>query len=293
MSGWRNAGEVKAEYVSGGITNRNFCVYVDGRPFFVRLSGEETEALGIDRGNERRTVEVAASMGIGPDVVAYLPEHGCLVTEWIEGTPVPPEDLRQRETLERLVRSLKTFHDCGSEIPGIFSPFRVVEEYREYAGSRGAEIPESYWSLLECAGEIEEAFLEAPTLIRPCHNDLLNSNFLLYDDRVMIVDYEYAGMGDLFFDLGNLSVNNDFDEAADLALLEAYFGEATRARIARLKLMRLMSDFREAMWGVMQQVLSSLDFDYVDYANKHLARCREHAEDDRYPTWLRDASGAV
>jgi len=290
MPGWKSAGSVRAEYISGGITNRNFCVRVDDRPFFVRLAGEETAALGIDRDNERRTVEAAAAAGIGPGVVAYLPDHGCLITEWIEGTPVSPEDLRRRDTLARLVRSIKAFHDCGS-IPGSFSPFRVVEQYREFAGSRGVKIPEVYQWLLERAGEIEQAFQQAPAPLRPCHNDLLNSNFLQHDGRVMIVDYEYAGMGDVFFDLGNLSVNNDFDEKTDLALLEAYFGEATPDRVARLKLMRLMSDFREAMWGVMQQALSTLDFDYEDYADKHFARCRKHAEDERYPTWLDDAAG--
>lgn len=293
MPGWEGAESLTAEHISGGITNRNFCVRVDGRPYFVRLAGEETEALGIDRGNERRTVEVAAQAGIAPGVVAYLPEHGCLITDWIEGSPVPPEALKDQDVLVRLVGSLKAFHDCGSAIPGAFSPFRVVEEYAEYAGVRGAKIPEAYAWLLGRAREIEEAFLRAPAPACPCHNDLLNSNFLLHDGRVMIVDYEYAGMGDVFFDLGNLSVNNDFDEEADLALLEAYFGEATPARVARLKLMRLMSDFREAMWGVMQQVLSTLDFDYVEYADKHFARCREHAEDERYPAWLKDAVGAV
>lgn len=293
MPGWKSADIVRVEYISGGITNRNYCVHVDGSPFFVRLAGEKTEALGIDRDNERRTVEAAAKAGVGPEVVAYLPEHGCLITNWIEGSPVPPEGLREPDTLARLVRSLKAFHGCESGIPGTFSPFRVVEEYREYAGIRGAEIPEGYRWLSERAGEIEEVFRESPMPPCPCHNDLLNSNFLLHDGRMMIVDYEYAGMGDVFFDLGNLSVNNEFDEAADIVLLEAYFGEATPARVARLKLMRLMSDFREAMWGVMQQVLSSLDFDYVDYANKHFDRCRTHAEEGRYRDWLRDASGAV
>jgi hypothetical protein len=85
-------------------------------------------------------------------------------------------------------------------------------------------------------------------------------------------------------------VNNDFDDATDLALLELYFGTATPPRVARLKLMRLMSDFREAMWGVMQQALSTLDFDYEDYANKHFERCCEHAGDERHSTWLRDAA---
>jgi thiamine kinase-like enzyme len=289
MPAWASADGVEAEYISGGITNRNYCVRVDGEPFFVRLAGEETEALGIDRENERSALEAAATAGMGPEVVAFLPEHGCLITEWIEGAPVPPEDLRQHTMLDRLVRSIKAFHSC-SEIPGTFSPFRVVEVYRESAESRGIEVPEIYWWLLERAREVEEAFQQEPTPARPCHNDLLNANFLLCDDRVMIVDYEYAGMGDVFFDLGNLSVNNDFDEDADVALLELYFGAVTPSRVARLKLMRLMSDFREAMWGVMQQAISTLDFDYEDYANQHFARCREHAEDERHPMWLRDAA---
>jgi thiamine kinase-like enzyme len=289
MPAWASADHVGAEYISGGITNRNYCVRVDGAPFFVRLAGEETEALGIDRNNERSAVEAAAAAGVGPEVVAFLPEHACLITEWIEGTPVPPQDLRQPAMLARLVRSIKAFHGC-SRIPGEFSAFRVVELYRESAERRGVEVPEVYWWLLERAREVEAVLRQDPSPLRPCHNDLLNANFLLCGERVKIVDYEYAGMGDVFFDLGNLSVNNDFDEDTDLALLELYFGAATPPRIARLKLMRLMSDFREAMWGVMQQALSSLDFDYEDYANKHFARCREHAEDERHPTWLRDAA---
>ena len=289
MPAWASADRVEAEYISGGITNRNYCLRVDGEPFFVRLAGEETEVLGIDRDNERSAVEAAAAAGMGPGVVAFLPEHGCLITEWIEGAPVPPEDLRQRTMLDRLVRSIKAFHSC-QKIPGTFSPFRVVEQYRESAESRGVEVPEVYWWLLERAREVEEALQQEPTPLRPCHNDLLNANFLLRDDQVMIVDYEYAGMGDIFFDLGNLSVNNEFDEDADLTLLEFYFDAATPPRLARLKLMRLMSDFREAMWGVMQQALSSLDFDYVDYANQHFARCRKHAEDERYQVWLGDAA---
>lgn len=291
MPGWSDASSVEAEYISGGITNTNYCVRVDGEPFFVRLAGEETEALGIDRSNERTAVEAAASVGVGPEVVAFLPEHGCLVTEWIEGTTVPPEELRQREMLSLLVSSIRAFHNCR-EIPGTFSPFRVVELYRESAERRGVEVPEVYWWLLERAREIEGVLLQDPAPLRPCHNDLLNANFLRHDGRVMIVDYEYAGMGDVYFDLGNLSVNNDFDDETDLALLELYFGAPNPRRIARLKLMRLMSDFREAMWGVMQQALSTLDFDYEDYASKHFERCCEHAGDERHQTWLREAAKA-
>ncbi|MGI8541478.1 MAG: phosphotransferase [Rubrobacteraceae bacterium] len=293
MPGWRRAENLRAEFVSGGITNRNFRIFADGDSYFVRLAGAETAALGIDRGHEKRTVECAAEAGVGPKVVAYFPEHGCLVTEWIEGPLVPPEDLKKRDTLELLVRSVKTFHEDCAPIPGSFSPFRVVEQYKEFAESRGLEMPQIYFHLSGIADEIEASFQENPASDCPCHNDLLNANFLNCGDRIAIVDYEYAGMGDPFFDLGNLSINNDFDEATDAMLLEMYFGEATPARMARLKLMRVMSDFREAMWGVMQQVLSDLDFDYVEYADTHFQRCKKQSEDERYRRWIEDAAGRV
>lgn len=168
MPAWAGADRVDAEYISGGITNRNYCVRVNGEPFFVRLAGEETEALGINRYNERSALEAAATSGMGPEVVAFLPEQGCLITEWIDGTPVSPEELRQRTTLERVVDSIKAFHGC-SKIPGTFSPFRVVELYRESADSRGVEVPEVYRWLLERAREIEEALQRDPAPLHPCH----------------------------------------------------------------------------------------------------------------------------
>ena len=132
------------------------------------------------------------------------------------------------------------------------------------------------------AGDIEAAFSKQPLADRPCHNDLLNANFLLDGDHVWIVDYEYSGMGDLFFDLGNLSVNNGLSVDAQELLLHLYFGDVTAAHRARLQLMRIMSDFREAMWGVVQQAISTLDFDFPNYADEHFARLDETAADTAF-----------
>ena len=136
------------------------------------------------------------------------------------------------------------------------------------------------------AGRIEAALARAPLPDTTCHNDLLNANFLREGNHVWIVDYEYAGMGDPFFDLGNLSINNGFSQPAQETLLRLSFGEVTDAHRARLGLMRIMSDFREAMWGVVQQGLSSLDFDYVAYAAKHFSRLLATAADVRFDDWL-------
>src|SRR5207244_5805027 len=171
-----------------------------------------------------------------------------------------------------------------------FPVFRIVEDYRRLASDRGVPIPREYEEAHEMAGRIEAALARTPMPDTTCHNDLLNANFLRDGDHVWIVDYEYAGMGDPFFDLGNFSINNGLSEEAQAMVLRLYFGDVTPARVARHALMRVMSDFREAMWGVVQQGISTLDFDYVDYADRHFARLAETASDPRFERWLADAA---
>jgi thiamine kinase-like enzyme len=192
--------------------------------------------------------------------------------------------------MQRVVDALRAIH-AMAPIPSTFDPFRVVRDYRQVAEAHGVRIPDAYDDALAAAGRIRAAFDTRPMPSRPCHNDLLNANFLSTPERIVIVDYEYAGMGDPFFDLGNLSINNSISEDAQAVLLEQYFGRVTRANAARLKLMRIVSDFREAMWGVVQQGISTLDIDYVDYAVRHFARCLENATDGRFGRWLHDAGG--
>ena len=124
----------------------------------------------------------------------------------------------------------------------------------------------------------------------PCHNDLLAANFIRGAEHLWIVDWEYAGMGDRYFDLANFAVNNELGEGGELDLLEVYFAEPPSARrVATLRLMKFMSDFREAMWGVVQTALSELDFDFEAYARKHFERMAATAADRDLATWLEEA----
>lgn len=273
-----------------GITNRNFKVDIGGKSFVVRLSGKDTDLLGIDRAAENEAASAAARAGVGPEVFAYLPDRSALITRFVEGSHIPEENLEREDVLGAVVRSVKAIH-TGAPIPSTFPVFRIVEDYRAIAEGRGVVAPSAFGEIHAKAIEVERAFATQPIADRPCHNDLLNANFLLDGDHVWIVDYEYGGMGDLFFDLGNLSINNGLSDEAQELLLRLYFGEVSDAHRARLQLMRIMSDFREAMWGVVQQAISTLDFDYVGYADRHLSRCLATASDDGFETWL-DAAGS-
>ena len=276
VPGWAGE-EFEVVPLEGGITNRNYVVTVGGVRYVLRVPGRDTELLGIDRANEHRAAMVAADAGVGPEVVAFLPESGCFVSRFVEGAHVPEEDLRSGDALELVVASVRLLHACPP-IPSTFPVFRIVERYRETAASRGVAIPPVYDEAHALAGRIEAAFAASPSPLTMCHNDLLNANFLRDGEHVWIVDYEYAGMGDVFFDLGNLAVNNALDDDARERLLHHYFlGDVLDRHRARLALMTLMSDFREAMWGVVQQAISTLDVDFVDYAGRHFARMLDGA----------------
>ena len=277
--------------IAEGRTNRNFRVTVgDDETFFLRLSEKSTELLRIDRTAEQDSVRAAAEAGVGPEVFAYLPDLGCLVTRWIDAEPLSEGDLENQEVLAPVVDAIKAIH-AGPALPWSFDPFRIVEEYRRTSEERGVVVPDAFEAAHGKAALIEAAFASDPMPIRPCHNDLLEANFLLRDGHVWIVDHEYAGMGDPFFDLGNLSINNALSDDAQERLLALYFDMPTDAHRARLKLMRIMSDFREAMWGVVQQGLSSLDIDYVEYATKHFDRLSTTMDDPRFDDWLEAARG--
>jgi thiamine kinase-like enzyme len=268
-----------------GITNRNFRLDFRDESFVARLSGKDTDLLGIDRSAENEAASAAAAAGVAPEVFAYLPERAALITRFVPGDHIPEPDLQREEVLAAVVRSVRAIHECPP-IRSSFPVFRIVEDYRGIASDRGVPIPTAYDQAHALAGRIETAFGKAPMPETTCHNDLLNANFLRDGDHVWIVDYEYAGMGDPFFDLGNLSINNGLSPDAQELLLHLYFGDVTDDHRARLGLMRIMSDFREAMWGIVQQAISTLDFDYVAYADKHFTRLLGSAGDARFGDWL-------
>jgi thiamine kinase-like enzyme len=287
-----HAGE--AVPLSGGITNRNYKVPFGDHDFVVRVPGKDTNLLGIDRDAECEANKLAAEVGVAPPVVLMLEDPQVIVTQFVEAEGMSEEDLREPEAIQGVAAAVRKVHDSGRELPSRFDSLEIVETYAETARQRGVTPPDEYADALSRAREIKKALTHAEHEPVPCHNDLLAANFLNDGTRIHIVDWEYAGMGDRYFDLGNYAVNNELDEDRERALLEAYFGEPADARrYASLRLMRFMSDFREAMWGVVQTGISELDFDFEDYAAKHFGRLGEAGADPRFEEWLREADASA
>jgi thiamine kinase-like enzyme len=280
------------QQLPGGITNRNFRVDFGGTDYVVRLPGKDTSKLGIDREAECSANKRASELGIAPKVAAMIPDPPCLVTLFIHGRAAEPEELSNPEGLTEVAGALRAFHDSGERLGTDFDSFQVVRDYAQTAEEHGVALPDDYTQALSCAKAIAKASDGDDHEPVPCHNDLLPANFLRDGDRLQIIDWEYAGMGDRYFDLGNFAVNNELDEDGEARLLEAYFGEPPdQRRRSTLRVMRYMSDFREAMWGVVQSGISELDFDFPGYARKHFERLAAAADEPKFKERIKEAGG--
>ncbi len=289
VPGWSGRAHVVGA-LSGGITNRNTVVDVDGERFVVRVPGADTDQLEIDRECEHVAASRAADLGIAPPVLGLF--GGCLVTTFVAGTEIPPDQFANAANLDSLVTMLGAFHSSGP-LQHLFDAFAVPRLHRSAASRRGVTIPAVYDSVVAVVDEIAGAFAVSPDPAVPCHNDLLRANVLRNGARLWLLDWEYAGMNDRAFDLGNLAVNNDLSAAAEEHLVGAYHGEVTRRTLARLRLMKIVSDAREAMWGVVQQGISTIDFDYRGYADEKFDRLLTNASAPEYARLLRDAAEEV
>jgi thiamine kinase-like enzyme len=282
---FNNVKSLDIQELRGGITNKNYKINADEQCFVLRLGGNETQFLGINRKTEYECSLLASQIGIAPEPIAFLEPEGYIVARFISGKGIPVDEIGTEENITRVVQSLKAYHTLDF-FPGTFSPFRVAEEYAETALQFQVKLPAKMDWYLEKSNEIEKALYRQPLQMRPCHNDLLNSNFIDDGIRIRILDWEYAGMGDIFFDLGNFAIQHDFNVEQDDILLSAYFSEPTDSQRAHLKLMKIMSDLREAMWAQVQRGVSKLDFDYEGYGQKYFDRFEANTIGNDYSEWL-------
>jgi thiamine kinase-like enzyme len=283
---WESEHNIQPIPLLGGITNRNFKVEVQSGTYVLRMSGENTELLGIHRPTECRANQAAARLGIAPEVVYFIEPEGYLVTRFIVGDLIPIETMRDQGWLSQVARSLHLFHKKGPDLGINFDIFEVIASLTRVAREHHSKFPTNFDWLMEKVRTVEKAFDREPYHPSPCHNDLLNANFLNSNGNLVVLDWEYAGMGDEFFDLANFSHHHALNDNQINFLLACYFGACSDRQFARLKLMEPLSDMREALWGTVQTGISTLDEDFAGYANTWYLRAAETFNHELFGSWL-------
>jgi thiamine kinase-like enzyme len=286
---WAQASSLAVTSLPGGITNLNYRVVVDGESFVVRIAAQNAAQLGIDRQREYRCTVAASQTGVGPEVVDFLPDVDVLVTRFILGRCPSVGEMVKPEMMQRLVASMQRYRG-GPAFDGSFSAFRTLEHYWRVARQQGAPMPRDVDSLYRRLAEVEAALRRGRAVIQPCHNDLWEPNLIDDGTTIHIVDWEYAGMGDVHFDLANFAIHHELSDSQDEGLMSSHFGKVTDNGLARLKLMKIVAELREAMWCMVGMNVSSVAFDFLGYAATHFDRYRSALDDRRVPQWLAQAA---
>jgi len=274
--------------IAAGLTNKNYRVDVGDRTYFLRMPGASTELLAIDRANELENTQAAAEAGVGPKVVHHDPNTGALLLEWIDGRTMSNDAFQAAGMPARIAESLRKLH-TGPRFRDDFDMFRLTEYYLSVVDGRAIRSPNGYRDELPKVKLIEAALTARPLPTVPCHNDLLAENYLDDGRKLWIVDYEYSGNNDPTFELGNTAQELGFDAARQEELCAAYFGEATPALVARMRLQMIMSDVGWTLWAAIQAAISSIDYDFWGWAEERWGRASTAFQRDDLDDLLAEA----
>ncbi|MDX6537515.1 MAG: hypothetical protein QOD37_1856 [Gaiellales bacterium] len=245
----------------GGLTNTNYKIEVDGRSYVVRVSSKDAGLLAIDRENEYVNSVAAAEAGVGAGVVAYLPELGALVLDFIEGSTMSAQQLRAGDRLRDVADAIRRLHGCR-RFRDDFNMFRVQERYAGIVRERGLRLPERYLEFAPQVAAMERAMAVREDGTVPCNNDLLAENFIWTGDRFQLIDYEYSGNNDPMFELGNVWSESNLSLEQLEQLVEHYYGRPLANKVARARLWGLMSKYGWTLWASIQDGVSTIEFDF-------------------------------
>ncbi len=251
----------RVEELSGGLTNRNYKVTTAEGSYVVRVSPEDTSALAIDRNQEYHNSVIAAQVGIGAPVIAYIPDKRVLVVGFIDGHTFADDDFSIPGNIERVAQSCRTLH-AGPAFVNDFNMFEIQRRYLSVVRENGYRLPAGYEDFEPHVAEIRQALAIRDEGTVPCNNDLLAGNFVDDGSKIWLIDYEYSGNNDPCFELGNIWSECHLDLDQFEALVTAYYGRFRRSKIARAQLQGLMSKYGWTLWASIQQATSTIDFDF-------------------------------
>jgi thiamine kinase-like enzyme len=282
---------VDVEPIEGGLTNQNYRLTVEGSRYCVRIPGAGSSLLAIDRKIEYHDTLAAAETGVGAAVVHAVGDVPVMVLEWIEGTPQTDVLLRESpDGIRKLAEATRLLH-AGRPFVRVFEMFGIQRGYLRICREREIAIPDTYDDYEPVVRRIEQAVAVRGHDLVPCNNDLLAANLIDEGERFRIIDYEYSGMNDPCFELGNAAAESKFAEEQVEELIARYFGRPLRNRVARAQLWALMANYGWTLWACIQQAVSDIDFDFWAWGvDDKYARAVEAFEGPDLGRWLEDVT---
>ena len=267
----------------GGLTNLVYCVDTGHEKLIVRIPGEGTSDY-IDRAIELHNAQAAQAAGVSPEILWADGQSGVMISRCIEAETMTGAGFKSRKgSPARAGVALAILHNSGQEFRFRFELFSKIDDYLEILAGKDTDLPEGYGDVVKAAQPVKKVLAGNPAPLAPCHCDPLCENFLDDGDRMWIIDWEYSGMNDPLWDLGDLSVEGGFDDGQDLEMLRAYFGaDPTAAQVGRMVIYKAMCDLLWTLWGLIQHADGNPAEDFWAYSVERFERCKTLMQSDGF-----------
>lgn len=268
----------------GGLTNLVYRVQLSEESLVVRIPGAGTEDY-IDRGVEEHNSRGAQSAGVGAEVLFFEESDGLMLMRDLEHCQtMSPQTIRDSKgAAARAGEALARLHNSGEVFKFRFELFAMIDEYRRVLSELDTQLPEGYEEAVARAQSIRRALDASPGALAPCHNDPLCENFLDDGTRMWIVDWEYSGMNDPFWDVGDFSVEAGLSPEQDEQLLQAYLNrQPSAAERGRMVVYKAACDLLWTLWGLIQHAQGNPAEDFWAYATERFDRCQQMMDDPSF-----------
>lgn len=285
----------------GGLTNLVHRVELEDETLIVRIPGKGTEDY-IDRAVELHNARAAAAAGVSAEVIWADAGAGLMISRCIDNiVTMTPDLFRSRAGApQRAALAFRTLHQSGQEsgqksgqksgqtFQFRFELFSMIDDYLKVLAGKDAQLPDGYFEIVEAAQPVKAVLSENESALAPCHCDPLCENFLDDGTRMWIVDWEYSGMNDPMWDLGDLSVEAGFNAAQDQEMMQAYFdGQATDADFGRMIVYKAMCDLLWTLWGLIQHADANPADDFWAYSVNRFERCKALMQSPEFAAHLK------
>ena len=268
----------------GGMTNIVHLVETPDINLIVRIAGKGTEDY-INRTFEYNNAMAAWRAGVSAEILWADVKKGVMVSKAINEIQTMTPDLfsARKGSPARAGVALSKLHNSGESFDFRFELFNMIDDYLKILSTKNAELPEGYHDVVKAAEPVKESLEANPTTLAPCHCDPLCENFLDDGKNMWIVDWEYSGMNDPLWDLGDLSVEAHMSEEQENEMLHAYFGQApTQAQKGRVIIYKAMCDLLWTLWGLIQHADKNPAEDFWAYSIERFERCKKLMQDSNF-----------
>jgi len=259
----------------GGLTNRVYLIANSHRDYVLRIPGKGTEEY-INRKVEAVAARGAARAGVSPAVLATT-EDGLMLTAAIpDAVTLSPEGFASIPGAPtRAAHVLRKLHGSGETFDFRFELFAMIDDYLKLLSTKASELPDGYHDVLASAETVRSALEAHPLPLAPCHCDPLSENFIDAGGRMWLVDWEYSGMNDPLWDVGDVIIEAKLSPDKEREFIHAYFGGApTAAEHGRVVIYKAMCDLLWTLWGLIQHANKNPADNFWAYATGRFERCK-------------------